>query len=408
MVWVAAAFIISYNIIKATWGAGPNFGLFFNSFENKITIIDFASHLNFTRDFWQIFITKTNIHSVYSVENHLNATGSLGWINPDHALPFGYSPTMLIILGPLTLFSNLAGYYLITFLSLISMWWQTKPARCRFGLGLLSLCSPLAFSCFSLGQTAILTAAGLLLISERSPDNLSSIGVKQSILPGIVLWSLTAKPPLALTAGCILIGLRAWHPLLIGIILTIISTICIAPLLGPVWVADYLNLIQEYNRVDADPVFSWSLWPSHMANLRGILSADFGISDNLASSISSYVWLLSLVAISVVGTRKRIRKGYFWSAGILLYLLFCPHVSSTEEVQILLLIPLCISPESTKLCKIELFILVIVPLMVLASPATGPFFVNNRLPLFSAKLFLLLLIIYRNRTRTWSCNLDNN
>src|SRR5262249_55675974 len=62
--------------------------------ENKITINDFASHLNFAKAFWWG-------EGGYSVNDHLRMTERFAGERLPYALPFGYSPTMLWILLPL-------------------------------------------------------------------------------------------------------------------------------------------------------------------------------------------------------------------------------------------------------------------------------------------------------------------
>lgn len=399
-IWAIAACIIAYEIFSITWISGPNYGIFSNTGGSQGIIVDFPFHFNFIKTFWQNYINLSANYSVYSIQNHLISTNNWLGIDIKHSLPFGYSPTMFILFAPLVFYSHLVAYYFINLLGLFLVWWQTKPNRCRLGLGLLPFCSPLAFSCFCLGQTAVMTSAGLLYIFEKTRNQVSSVNSKSAIIPGVVLWALTAKPPLALTAGCILIGLRCWRPLLIAASLTTFTTILLSPLLGPDWVSDYIVLLQKYNKVDAGPIFAWSIWPSHMANLRGVLNVDFGIADDIASRISSTVWVLTLSVFSVVGIKSRLAQGEFWSIGILLYLLFCPHVSSTEELQTALLIPLCVSPDKKKLSIRELFLLASVPLLVLASPAVGPFFLNNRIALFSAKLFLIIFLLAKKPLST--------
>jgi hypothetical protein len=69
-----------------------------------------------------------------------------------------------------------------------------------------------------------------------------------------------------------------------------------------------------------------------MSNLRAALHVDLGMRDDLAVRISTVVWLLSLVLL--VGASWRVPPTWAraWSFTVLAYLLFCPHVSATEDL----------------------------------------------------------------------------
>ena len=317
------------------------------------------------------------------MENHLKVTSDWAGIRLDNAHPFGYSPTMLWVLAPLIYFSHIMAFCIFNIAGLFSVWWTTHPARCRLGVGLLAFFSPLALSCFILGQTALLTGAGLLFIAEKTREGNRADGWRIPILAGIALWALTAKPPFALTAGAVLVGLRQWRPLFVAVILTVFSTLAITPLLGPNWIHDYLHIIGSFDRISADSAFAWTHHPSQMANLRGILSIDFGVADDVASRISNIMWFIALLCIAAVGNRPRFTEGVIWPVGILSYLLLCSHVSFTEELQLVLLLPLCVRLQN-KLSWQELVLLVIIPLLPFASPAIG-LFAGNRMAIFSCQ-----------------------
>ena len=126
-----------------------------------------------------------------------------------------------------------------------------------------------------------------------------------------------------------------------------------------------------------------------MANLRGILSVDFRLSDDVASHISSTIWLASLASLAVTSRRLHLTTGGIWGIGILLYLLFCPHVSSFEVLQVGLLLPFCIPAKKGRLNWQELVLLFIIPLL----PFTSPVNTDNRIFLFTMLLFLLWFVL---------------
>jgi hypothetical protein len=372
-----------------------------SSFRN-LTIIDFPFHFNFVKKAWLGQTTVNSGGSIYSLENHLKVTRDWAGMKLNNALPFGYSPTMLWVLAPLVFFPHNLAFCLFNLTGLFSVWWTTHPARCRLGVGLLAFFSPLAQACFALGQTALLTGAGLLFIAENTREGNRVDGWRIPMLAGIALWALTAKPPLALTAGAVLVGLRQWRPLLVAGILTVFLTLAITPLLGTNWVHDYLQMIGSYDRVNGGSVYAWSVVPSTMANLRGILSVDFGVADDVASRISDIIWFIALLCIAAVGNRPRFSKGVIWSLGIISYLLFCPHVSSSEELQLVLLLPLCVRTQN-RLSWQESVLLVMIPLLPFASPAIG-LFPGNRMVLFIVKISLVIFIAASMRRATLNAN----
>jgi hypothetical protein len=308
---------------------------------------------------------------------------------------------MLWVLAPLGLFSHATAYFIFNIVGLFSIWWQTHPFRCRRGVGLFAFFSQLSRACFVLGQTALITGAGILFIAEKTREKNCDDGWRTHIFVGIALWALTAKPPLALTAIAVLLGLRRWRPLLVAGMLTFLSTLAITPLLGANWVNDYIHMITSFDKINAGVAFAWSFTPSHMANLLGVLSVDFGVAENIASRICGIMWFIALLCIVAMGNRPRLSEGAIWSLSILSYLLFCPHVSSTEELQLVLILPLCVRPEN-KLSWQELVLLGIIPLLPFTSPAFG-LFAGNRIVLFFAKITLIIFIaVSMKRTTMYS------
>jgi len=406
ILWAALTIYICKGELLPVARLGSTFGIKLEATEPgsssmNLAINDFASHFTFVKKTWLGQTTVNSGSSVYSLENHLKVTSDWAGMKLNNALPFGYSPTMMWVLAPLVLFSHTTAYYLFNVGGLLSIWWQTHPFRCRRGVGLLAFFSLLSQACFRVGQTALITGAGLLFIAEKTRERNREGGWRNDIFVGIVLWALTAKPPLALTAIAVLLGRRRWRPLLVAGMLTILSTLAITPLLGANWVNDYIHMISSYDKVNAGVAFAESLSPNHMANLRGVLSVDFGVADNIASRISSIMWFIALLCIVAMGIRPRLSEGAIWSIGILSYLLLCPHVTSTEELQLVLILPLCVRPEN-RLNWQELVLLGIVPLLPFTSPVTG-LFAGNRMVLFIAKISIIIFIaVAMKRTTAYS------
>lgn len=390
ILWMLIVIFVYKNIMLPALITDKQFGITQTS--THTIIIDFPSLFNTAKELWLSKTVQISSSSVYSVENHLNFTSKWLGNNSPYALPFCYSPTMFWLLAPLVFFSHASAFCIFNIIGLWSIWWQTRPLRCRNGFGLLSFISPISYACMQLGQTALFTGACLLFIAENTKVDSKDTNFKREIYAGIALWILTAKPPLALTAGAVLISLRKWRPLVFALILSFFTTLLISPLLGTNWVDDYLSIIYNFNMIDTDKAFAFTYVPT-MSNLRAILSIDFHVADNLASRLSSIMWLSSLLWMITAGAKLKLQEAAYWALGILFYLLFCPHVSSTEELQLVLLLPLCIPVMQEKLNPRELALFALIPLLPFISPV-GPFFLDIRWGLFAAKLLLAIFIVY--------------
>lgn len=404
--WVLLSVVVCKQVLLPAFNAGPAFGISVQTAESDskqrtMQILDFPNLLNFAKE-TVLHQTAAKLGtSAYSRKNHIQVTRNWVnniiketryWADRDFAMPFAYSPTMLCLLAPFMLLPYNTAYCFFNVLGLLTVWWMTHPFRCRYGVGLLSFFSPIALGCFVLGQTALISGACLLFIAEKTNDENRVAGWNYSLPVGTALWMLTAKPPLAVTALAILLGLRRWRPLLVAGILTVLSTIMISPFLGPGWLSDYLQLISSYDLANISSVYSWSIRPDTMANLRAILSVDFGVPDDIASQASVIIWLSTIIYLAAGGGRRKYSDFAIWSLGILSYLIFCPHVTSTEELQILLLIPLCVSAQKRALSWQESAVLAAALFLPFASPAGGIFY-GNRFILFAGKMLLLLFII---------------
>jgi Glycosyltransferase family 87 len=405
LLWITLTVWVCKELLLPAVRTGPTYGISLTRIEPeaakwKLTINDFSFLFSFVKSAWLGQTTAQSGSSIYSLENHLKVASEWSGLKLNHTEPFAYSPTMLWVLAPLIYFPHIIAFCIFNIAGLFSIWWTTHPARCRLGSGLLAFFSPLALSCIVLGQTALLTGAGLLFIAEKTREENRTDSWRISILAGIVLWALTAKPPLAVTAGAVLVGLRRWRPLLVAVMLSFFATLAITPLLGTNWIYDYLQLIGSYDQINANIAYSWSLVPSIMANLRGILTVHCGVADDVASRISSIAWFIALLSIAAAGSRPRFTSGVIWSVGVLSYLLFCPHVSGTEELQLVLLIPLLVKPRN-KLSWQEAVLLVLIPLLPFASPAYGLIAVSQ-LVLFTVKIFLIIFIAGSMRRATLS------
>ena len=121
-----------------------------------LMIQDFAGHLRFTKAFWKG-------QADYDVESHLRVASA--WLGQpvQRALPFGYSPTMLFVLAPLCLVPTVWAYVIWTLLGIAAASWMITWS---IWIG-AAVVSPAALAALALGQTAVFTAAALLLLVSR-------------------------------------------------------------------------------------------------------------------------------------------------------------------------------------------------------------------------------------------------
>lgn len=305
----------------------PNFGI--SAEGGKIVIRDIAAHLTFARAFW-------TGAADYSVASHLQITNAWAGLPVNRALPFGYAPTMLVVLAPFVLWPLVWGFAVWTIASAGAVWWMSRADRSDLLFGPLLVASPLALLSLALGQTSLVSSAAVIVLLLRDRRR-AHAGVQETwswhIVPDIVvLCALTAKPPLAVAAGGALLAGRRWRTVSGAVALTVVTVLALTPRLGVAWVGQYLDMIAHYNRETADAAFAWSLRPDLMTNLRAVLWENGFAGDAVASGISSASWIVMTVGVVAAGLRGPIGRGMAWVMAIFAFLLFCPHLSSTEDV----------------------------------------------------------------------------
>jgi len=83
-----------------------------------------------------------------------------------------------------------------------------------------------------------------------------------------------------------------------------------------------------------ETVLERRLRPETMGNVRALLHVTFGVGDAAASRWSSALWLVASASIVAGAMRRAAVSEVRWSLAVLAYLLFCPHVTVTEELQL--------------------------------------------------------------------------
>ena len=286
-------------------------------------LMDFASHRAFACAAWSGASLRDGASSIYSLAAHLRATED--WTHrPGHiALPFGYSPTMLLVFAPTCIVSERIAFVAWSCAGLLAIVAVARMTNLHW-TALLPLATPLAIYTLALGQTAVLGTAGLLWLMMRDRTGRTSAGTT------IVLWLLSSKPPLAVTAAVGLAARRRWRPIVLAVVLTTLSTVALIPWLGAGWIHDYAAILGQYDRVHLPEAFAWSIVPRTMSNLRAALTADLGVRDDVAVVVSNVLWLTCIGII--VAVARRLDWSRTWRFAVLAYLLLCPHVSATENL----------------------------------------------------------------------------
>src|SRR5206468_104180 len=215
--------------------------------------------------------------------------------------------TMLWILGPTCLLPERAAFAAWSLAGFLAICAVVLRARLSW-TAMLPLATPLAIYALALGQTAILSTAGLLWLMTHDRPRTDRATWSEAA----VLWLLTAKPPVALTGGLALLLRGGWRPVLVAGGLTVASTIALHPWLGGGWVHDYTALVGNYDRVRLPSAFAWSVVPQSMSNLRAALSVDLGMRDDVAVKLCNALWATALAALVVMARWRSFGWGHVW------------------------------------------------------------------------------------------------
>jgi len=330
-VLAAGVSVVVFWMIVVPALQAQNFGITFFP-DGRIEIRDFPSILVFAKAFWK---GTAN----YDVQSYISATSEWAGRPLDIALPFPYSPTMLWLLGPFCPLPTAWAFTLWTILGLCVVWRLAGP-RWPIWVG-VAFFSPTAMLCFSLGQTVLLSTAALLFLSSLYPASgrEPAEGSWRIWVGGVVLWALSAKPQVAVTAGLALVGARQWRILAVALAMTAFSTLLLAPRLGVHGFLGYLGMLAHYDTQTTE-FFGRNLFPEKMGNLRALLHITFGLGDTLAFRCSAALWVCALVGLLCADTLRRLDNACRWCLFVLAYLLFCPHLIASEELHLVLILAL--------------------------------------------------------------------
>ena len=350
-------------------------------------LMDFAAIRAFTRAAWSGVLAREST-SIYTPAAYQRATEL--WLGRpvDVAQPSGYSPTMLWVMAPFCALPGRLAFFAWSIAGILATAWMMLRARVSWP-ALLVFLMPLTVFAVALGQTALLGVPALfyLMTAEREEQGGWEVAGKL----GAVLWLLTAKPPLAIVAGTALLARGRWRVLVVAVALTVVGTVVLTPWLGHAWIGDYITILGSYDRTRMPASSAWALAPGLMSNLRATLHVDLGITDGVATRMSASCWGIALAGLLVTARRGALSPGAVWSLSLLSSLIFCPHVTATEELA-LFLVPASLAAHGAG-GALEGTATALVLAGVLLSPALGPARARRPPPAFFTKALLLVPVI---------------
>src|SRR2546427_5643717 len=152
-------------------------------------LMDFASHRGLACAAWSGELAARGGTSIYTLTAHLAATEQWSGLPASAALPFGYSPTMLWVLAPLCVVPARPALVAWSLAGSLAAGWMIVRAPVHW-TALLALVTPLTLYTFAIGQTAVLTTAGLYFLMGAGGERNRRDGAVSAV---IVLWLLTAQ-----------------------------------------------------------------------------------------------------------------------------------------------------------------------------------------------------------------------
>lgn len=249
-----------------------------------------------------------------------------GWTgDPSHAMPFAYAPTGILVLGLLGFLPALPAYLLWAAIGAVGLYVIGRREGVPHA-GALALFGPMTLLAVRLGQTAPVTLL-MLYVVMRS---------RCGWWPAAAMALITMKPSVAMIGVVGLLATLRDRTVIRGLMIASLATLVLTPLLGLRWPIQYVDMLTHYRAGGLDPIFADAMASVEvmMSTLRSVLA--LSIHDALAARISASVWIVAMASIVWAGRTNRIDESSAWSLAALSFVLFCPHVTFTDQLHLVI------------------------------------------------------------------------
>ncbi len=315
------------------WTPGLPFGANYDALHRRLSLQDFAYNYGVTKA-----TALGTIPTPYTEQGQLEFMRQ--WTGREFglALGYGYSPTLWLLFAPLLPLPAPAAYVVWSLVPALCV--LAAAARClaRDGehgvfpsLLLLILLGSASYQGeVELGKTVVvlgIIAFGLIASSRRRGNDATA---------GLLLFLLTATPPLAVAMGAGLLADRRPRAVLVALGVVGVEVACVAAWLGPDWIADYVRLLTHYTSDAAPESFRPFLRPDGMSNVRHLLVSE-GWADHAATTASIAGWI-GVTAVALAA-RDRIRPGPLQlSLAMLAFTIFSPHLTFSNDLLVVIVV----------------------------------------------------------------------
>ena len=247
-----------------------------------------------------------------------------------------YSPVAFVLAMPLLDLSGSSAYAIYTALAAAATFalfcfYLFPRARepAQLGALTLSVMSVWVVTTFTVGQTAPITTAAMALFwALLSRRDQSATLVRDGEIAAL-FWVLCLKPSVAILPIILLLGMKAWRPFLLGLLVLALTWAGLCGYYGGFWrgLGDYWHLVNHYNNSAFSPYMQRA--PAAPEDM-WLTSWRFAIERDL-------VLLTSAVLIALRWTDRLSASGLF-QGSVWMFLVLSPYLMPTENWILLLLV----------------------------------------------------------------------
>ena len=247
-----------------------------------------------------------------------------------------YSPVALVLALPLLSISSPHAFLLFTILGaagvLLLFYFHLLP-RVESPLQIYAFLACTLSVCviagLVVGQTALITTTYLGALWHLLQRRQTSRALVIDLLIAALFWGLCVKPSVALIPFALLLGARAWRPLILGVLLLGATWLCVADYYGGWWtgIEDYSFLLNHYDNADFTPFLQ-----------RGYETADQKHLTTLFFSLDRDLILTACLALIILRWLRRITGSEQFQGTVWAFLLLSPYLMPSENWIVCLLV----------------------------------------------------------------------